>query len=337
MRIWQASILRENWMLKALVFIAAITVGTSAGYFYSIGLKSHSPVVPSPKNVSTTVVRSDDEANHSIKQTVIKLREIKTGDMNPDIPVAAKPLLTLLKHQLRDLISDTINARSNPQKNPQRLRANIINKLKSDGITVEEPEEATDDEDYVGAEYVYGDIYNIVIERPSKHPDLLVATTTLGVCCGTDTSFYIFKNNGERWEIALAQEANDYDEISEAHGRFQYAISPPDSSNKFFVVTTNVNPWCTSFWQQIRYAVLRLGSGAYEYKTILSEEDTIYLGNERPQTIAVRADSFTLSFDGESSPDEGSRWRSLKYRVNKDNATLLQSKKTAIISGNSLH
>lgn len=326
MQIWQASILRENWMLKAFVFITAITVGTGAGYLYSIGLKTNSPVVHSSDNVSATVVQSNDEASRSIKQTVSKLREIKSGEMNPDIPVAAKPLLTLLKHQLRELISDTINARSNPQQNPKRLRANIIHKLKSDGITVEEPKEPTDDDDTVEAEYAYGDIYNIAIERPAKHADLLVATTTLGVCCGEDTSFYIFKNNGGRWEIALAQEANDYDEITEAHGRFQYAISPPDNSNNFFVVTANVNPWCTSNWQQIRYVVLRVGSGAYEYKTILSEEDTIYLGNERPQRIAVRADGFTLSFDGESSPDEGLRWRSLKYRVNKDNATLLQSR-----------
>lgn len=288
-------------MLKAFVFIAAITVGTSAGYFYSIGLKSHSPVVSSSKNVSTTVVRSDDEARYSIKQTVSKLREIKTGDMNPDIPVAAKPLLTLLKHQLRDLLSDTINARSNPQQNPQRLRANIINKLKSDGIIVEEPEEPTDDGDYVEAEYVYGDIYNIVIERPAKHTDLLVATTTLGVCCGTDTSFYIFKNNGGRWEMALAQEANDYDEISEAHGRFQYAISPPDNSNNFFAVTANVNPWCSSNWQQLRYAALRLSGNAYQPKVIAQGEDTIFLDEEPSYKLAVKRDRFSLDFDGDSS------------------------------------
>lgn len=326
MQIWQASILRKNWMLKAFVFTAAITVGTGAGYLYSIGSKPHSPIVPSSNNVTTNTARSNDEANDSIKQTVSKLREIKTDDMNPNIPVAAKPLLTLLKHQLRDLISDTINARNNQQQKPQRLRASIINKLKSDGITVKEPKEEVVDEDYVETEYVYGDIYNVAIEQPAKHTDLIVATTTLGICCGEDTSFYIFKHNGAQWELVLAQEANDYDEITEAHGRFQYAISPPDNSNNFFVVTANVNPWCTSNWQQIRYAVLRVGSGAYEYKTILSEEDTIYLGNERPQRIAVRADGFTLSFDGESSPDEGSRWRSLKYRVNKDNATLLQSR-----------
>ncbi len=326
MQIWQAGILRRNWMLKAVVFIAAITVGTGAGYLYSVGLNPHSPVVHSSNNISTNAVQSSEEANDSIKQTVSKLRDIKTDDMNPNIPLSAKPLLTRLKHQLRDLISETINARNNQQQKPRRLRASIINELKSDGITVEEPKETVDDENYVETDYVYGDIYNIAIERPATHPDLIVATTTLGICCGEDTSFYIFKNDGAQWKLVLGQETNDYDEISDAHSRFQYSISPPDNSNNFFVVTANVNPWCTSNWQQIRYAVLTLGSGAYEPNTVLSGEDAIYLGDEQPYNIAVRVNGFTLSFDGESNLDEFVSGHSLKYKIDEGHATLLQSR-----------
>lgn len=340
MQIRQASILRKNWMLKAFVFIAAITVGTGAGYLYSIGLKTNSPVVHSSDNVSANAVQSNDEANDSIKQTVDKLRRFKSDVMNPNIPVAAKPLLTLLKHQLRDLITGTLNARSNSQQNPQGLRANIINELKSDGVTVEEPKDEVVDENYLETDYVYGDIYDIAIERPATHPDLIVGMTTVGVCCGKDTSFYIFKNNGTQWELVLAQEANDYDEISDAHGRFQYAISPPDNRNDFFVVTANVNPWCTSNWQQIRYEVLRLGRSADKPERVLSGKDTIYLGVDPPEyQLSTSTQGFSLSFasyefmnrmnKGAADPvNEKDIRRShvVTYRINGSHATLISKR-----------
>src|SRR5437016_5317223 len=40
-----------------------------------------------------------------IRATVNSLRHIHTDSTDPDIPVIAKPLLTTLKHQLRDFIA----------------------------------------------------------------------------------------------------------------------------------------------------------------------------------------------------------------------------------------
>src|SRR5262249_7376806 len=93
-------------------------------------------------------------------------------------------------------------------------------------------------------DYVYGDIEDINIQEPDGHPDLVAATTTLGVCCGSDTSLYLFQRSESAWHLILAQEAEEYDEVSGAQEMFEYRISPPDSDGRFFVVTANVNPWC---------------------------------------------------------------------------------------------
>ena len=237
-----------------------------------------------------------------IKQTVDSLRLIKVDSVEyNNIPPAAKALLTTLKHQLRDLIYTRVNDKLF-QANPDELLALVLSDLKNLGVTVEEPEDVVVDKDYLDS-YIYGDIYRIAIEHPKDHPHLLVATTTVGICCGTDTSLYVFQNDGTRWDLTLAQEANDYDDVSGAQGRFQYGISSPDTQNNFFVVAANVNPWCTSNWQSLRFKVLRPGQTAYEPRVLLSEERTIYLGagfeDERSYRLKIHGNRFSLEFLGE--------------------------------------
>ena len=275
----------------------------------------------------------------SVAQTVHILRQIKTGSMDPRIPPAAKPLLTRLKHELRDLIIDIINAPDNQQETPQHLRAMILAHLENEGVTVKEPPEEIDAEEYFSNPYVYGDIHSIKIEQPVGHPEMLAATTTLGVCCGSDSSLYLFEKKGNQWALGLAQEANDYDEVNGAQGRFSYAVSPTDARNHFFVVTANVNPWCTSNWQSLRYKVLRIGSDAYRPHVILNDRDTIFLGEELPYQLYVEKNSFTLRFtsdefmdilneDEEPNPEEIANSRTVKYLINGDKATRVSGPKS---------
>lgn len=249
-------------------------------------------------------------------QTVQRLRQIKT---EPDggVPPSVILLLTRLKHQLRDLISGTLNAPENRGQTPQHLQAGVLSKLKRSRLVVNELEDIVVDEKYVEPPYVYGDIFHIEIRQPAGYPDLLVATTTLGVCCGEDTSLYIFKKDGTQWKLVLAQETNGYKEVSGAQGRFKYSISPPDGNHDFFIVTANVNPWCTSNWQAIRYKVLRVGPSAYQPKIILSQRDTIYLGIDEPvYKLSIKANTFTLSFINGTNNDTGNPTRKqVKYAV----------------------
>ncbi len=317
MQIRQASILRENWMLKAFVFIAAITVGTSAGYLYSVWTTPHPQIVSSPHSEP----QRTEEANDSIKQTVQSLQRIKTDAMDNNIPDAARPLLTRLKHQLRDLVFDTINERRDQSPNPTRLQTSVLNKLKIDGILVEEPAEGIED-DYLENGYAYGSINNITIQRVVNHPDLLAATTTIELCCGSDTSLYIFKNDGTQWNLVLAHEANEYADVSGAHGALKYAISPTDDKGEFFVVVANVNPWCTSNWQSLRYAVLRLSDNSYQPKIIMQDKDTIFLDDDPPYKLKVNQKSFSLTFDGDASKiDDVTRKHLVTYVINGERAT----------------
>lgn len=273
-----------------------------------------------------------------VAQTVEELREIKTEQFDNNIPPAAKPLLMRLKHQLRDLIAGTINARRARGKALWHTQSDLLAELGDAGVTVEDQAVVLYRQSYFQEPYAYGDIFGLSLEQPDDHPELLVATTTLSLCCGDDTSLYIFSNTGGRWDLLLAEESNDYDDVSGAQGSFQYAISPADENHEFFVVTTNVNPWCTSNWQSLRYKVLRPGSDAYQPRIILSNKDTIYLGRNPPYSLKLKGDVFSLTFDGdefmermnneeESSPKTHARSHVVKYRISGDLATRISEAK----------
>jgi hypothetical protein len=267
----------------------------------------------------THVIRAGDDNSRraSIADTVESLRRIKTDQFDTNIPPAAKPLLTLLKSQLSEVIGDTLNSENLLRDTPQHVQTAILSRLKDAGVTVRKWEDVAYSENYFQEPYVYGDIYGITVEQPAGHPELRVATTTLGISCGEDTSLYVFKYDGSRWQFVLAQESNDYDKVSGAQGLFQYAVSPKKTKgDDFFVVTANVNPWCSSNWQSLRYKVLRPDIEAYQPRTILSAEDTIYLGGgDPPYKLNVKDDGFKLEFPGEGNPDEVTRGRVLGYTV----------------------
>ncbi|HZS06788.1 MAG TPA: hypothetical protein VFD58_18275 [Blastocatellia bacterium] len=256
----------------------------------------------------------------SIAQTVGSLREIKTSDADP-LPAAAIPLLRRLKHQLRDLVSAKLNAQNEGQPTPAQSEAGIQAALKKIGVAVEEPKEVVVDEKYEDRDYVYGDIYGVEIRRPAGHHDLLAATITVGVCCGEDTSLYLFRKQGRAWKLILADESDGYTEVSGAQGRFRYVISAPDRRGDFFVVTANVNPWCTSNWQGLRYKVSRPGPQPDRPEVILRGEKIIYLGVDDPvYELNLAAHTFTLKFMTEATRRELSEGQTshrliLKYLV----------------------
>jgi hypothetical protein len=303
-----------------------------------------------------------------IAQTVARLRQVKVDGMENDVPEVAQPLLTRLKHQLRDLILARLNQ---PGTEVASLRSGIVGELNAAGVTVAEPPEdepATQTEresspvdtskvevvlptsgtpiltvesasvncSKVEApaqqpatsgsgipDYVYGDIEEIDVRQPEGYPDLAAAVTTLGVCCGSDSSLYLFQRSESFWHLILAQEANGYEEVSGAQGSFEYRISPPDSDGRFFVVTANVNPWCTSNWQSIRYQVMRPAGFADAPQVILKEDREIYIGVDPPIfKLEADAGSFALSFTASQGLDAGkfSRTHMVKYRIDLDRA-----------------
>jgi hypothetical protein len=138
--------------------------------------------------------------------------------------------------------------------------------------------------------------------------------------CGSDTSLYIFKRQDQKWALIIGQEANDYEDISGALGRFRYAISPPSIDGQFYVVTKNVNPWCSSNWQGIRYQAMRQGISAYGPKILLKQEESIYLGSEIDGFITTSPKGFTIQFRAGQKLDNGvlTRDHIVSYQVRDD-------------------
>lgn len=233
-----------------------------------------------------------------IAGTVAELRNCRVADGETSIPTEIRPLLTVLKHQLRDLISVTINSHVSESKSLEGLRNAISDELEKQGIHSEIRDIVVIVPDSANDSYTYGDIYQIAIHKVDGQPDLIAATTTIGVCCGDDTSLYIYQQTNEGWKLVVAQEANDYEEVSGAHGSFGFAISPSSKAGQFFVVTKNVNPWCVSNWQSIRYEVLRPGMDPYEPKVLLKQSHTIFLGNFSIGVIDIKPTGFTIQFEG---------------------------------------
>jgi hypothetical protein len=155
------------------------------------------------------------------------------------------------------------------------------------------------------------------------HDDLIAATVSIGICCGDDTSFYLFRKIDTRWELIMAQEAGEYNEVSGAQGRLHYAVSPTSGPDGFFVVTTSVTPWCTSNWQRIRYRVLREGPDPYQPKVLLDREESIYLGNENDGVTSVEPNAFRVDFESTQWLDMGelTRNHTAAYRVEGDRVT----------------
>jgi hypothetical protein len=230
------------------------------------------------------------------------------------IPTEVRALLTRLKHQLRDLIQQTLDAGVSPSATPAVARARVLAALRREGVSTRWPQDDM---------HTFGSIVSVDFTRPRGHAGLLAAATTVSVHCGSDGSLYLFRRAGARWRLVLAEEANGYEDVSGAQGRFGFRVSPPDARGRFFVVTANVNPWCTSNWQSLRYRVLRVGDDAYRPRVLLQGEETIYLGTALEGfRLGATAGAFTLRFDAGQELDPGILIRThvLKFAVEGEGA-----------------
>lgn len=286
------------------LFVLAITSTGALLFARAFGdsvqiLKTENGAPPAQPSASTP---EQDRDLFRVADTVASLHGIHVDSTDASIPVAAKPLLTTLKHQLRDLIANRLSFEGR-NVSTQQLQARVIVDLNRLGVIVTEPACVIIDQNYVDNGYDYGDIYDITMKRPHDCFDLIAVTTTVGVLCGQDSSLYLFKYEDRNWKLILASEANDYDLISGAQGNFEFGVSWPDRTNKFFVVTASVNPWCTSNWQAITYRVLRPGPSPYETCELLSRKNIIWLIDEPPYRLDVRDTGFTLSFHDEQYLD----------------------------------
>jgi hypothetical protein len=226
-----------------------------------------------------------------IRDTEAALEKIQlpnpSEDLPYDVPNAARPLLTEIKHQLRDLILSTLDEAKGVSG--ERLRAGVLAELDRAGVRAGRKN--------IPKSQYYGGIVNIEIKQPAGHNDLLAATTTLQIPCGDgDTSLYIFKRGVAGWNSVIAFESDNYRQVNGAQGQFKYAVSPSDPEGHWYVVTAEIPPWCTSCWGGLHYEVLRPGATPDSPIVLLKGEKGIYRCAEPPYKLAMEPGGFGITY-----------------------------------------
>ncbi len=229
----------------------------------------------------------------SVRDTAAALAGIRHPysdvDLPYDVPESARPLLTQLKHQLRDLILGTLNASPNRSPDPGRLTAGVLSELGREGVPV--------GEENLPKSQQYGGILDIEVARPNSDPGLLAAKTRLQVpCSGGDTSLYIFERDDVGWKLVIAEESDGYAEVKGAQDQFDYAISPRDPSGDWYVVAVHIPGWCTSCWGGLHYRVLRPGPTPEAPRVLMDKEDGVYRCGEPAYRLALEPTGFRIDY-----------------------------------------
>ncbi len=266
-----------------------------------------------------TILQAQTDKLHAV---VEQLRAIDTrvkGYPSGDVPPTAQKLLPQFKSGLREIIVQTLNSHSS--SSPEILHDLILTDLKKAGI--EALSLVQRDGYYTADGDDFGYLYDVTVRQPERHPDLMAVVTNLTIPCGSDASLYLYRRTGATWQLILVTESNGYADISGAQGSFQFTISPPDDEGNWFVVVADVNPWCSSNWQQLRYKALRPGDDVNHSVVLLDEHSSIYLGTDQPYRLRVNPRGFEIRSVGSQGLDDSilTRVHVQKYEVNGNHVT----------------
>ena len=227
---------------------------------------------------------------HAVVEQLRAIDARGQGISSGAVPSAAQKLLPQFKSGLREIIGRTLN--DHHSSSPEILHDLILTDLKKAGI---EAQSLVQRDGYYTADGDdFGYLYDVTVRQPERHPNLMAVVTNLTIPCGSDASLSLYRRTGETWQLILVAESNGYADISGAQGSFQFAISPPDAEGNWFVVAADVNPWCSSNWQQLRYKVLRPGDDANRSVVLLNEHTSVYLGTDQPYRLTVNPQGFEI-------------------------------------------
>jgi hypothetical protein len=146
----------------------------------------------------------------------------------------------------------------------------------------------------------YGFELTFTAKAWGDHPRIIGIVADFSIECGSDAVLLVFAPMGIRWKEALRWQSKSYAEVSDALGSFDYAVSPADSSGRWYVMVKSIAPWCSSTWSSIRYAVLRPVVGRVKPRTIHAGEDFMWWGGEDFGQLSAGQDEFELRFHSES-------------------------------------
>jgi hypothetical protein len=254
-----------------------------------------------------TLALSLDPAAARVASASQALAALPWKEGSATLSPAAQAALQETKGSLRELITQAVNDRERAAENAAGLQKDLVQVLLRHGVRV--PPATTPD----GAS-PYGGVRDITVRSLPGVPGLLAVTTTVAIECGEDTSFYLYAP-GRSKDPIFTSETPPYEQIDGARRRFRSLVWRQDSRGGLFIVTAAVNPWCTSNWQALRFAVYSLPAKGSP-RLLRQFKKIIYLGVDEPvYTLERTQNGFALGFNTTSDPDEVYRPIRLEYRV----------------------
>jgi hypothetical protein len=110
----------------------------------------------------------------------------------------------------------------------------------------------------------------------------------------------LFAPDRDSWKEVLRWQKGPYQTVAGGTLAFDYGVSPSDQGGRWFVVTHDVAPWCSSTWSTIRYAVLRPDVAPQHPKVVFSSDDWMWWGSDDFGSLTVETETFDLRFHSQS-------------------------------------
>jgi hypothetical protein len=146
----------------------------------------------------------------------------------------------------------------------------------------------------------YGFQLQFRVKQLPANPQVIGISASFQIEYGMDSILGVFVREGDSWREVVRWTSKPYKTVSGAFWSFDYAISPPDNRGSWYLVTKFINPWCSSTWSGINYAVLRPNPVSLTPKTLLSASDFMWWGSDDFGSLEVQADKFDLRFHSSS-------------------------------------
>jgi hypothetical protein len=243
-------------------------------------------------NLVPTAKQMTAWADELLPAVASELRAVQDEDMTSGpIPVRARQLLPAFRRELAARVLRSLNAAPDVPIDliDARARADLDAALS-----------AAMSETASGP---YGGWVDVKVRPVPGMVDTVIAAIRIGIKCGDDASLHVFKRSFGRWRAGATLASRPSASIGAAWGRLEYAVQA-DGHGGFTLVVAEVNPWCSSNWQALRYRVYHASSSGV--RLVFADRRTIYLGVDEPVfTIRLDRRQFELAFTAASQIEPG--------------------------------
>ncbi len=228
-------------------------------------------------------------AGATVDASRARLLALPVADMNTDVSTAAQQTIAEMKDNLDRFIQAYVRC-AGRQPDASALKEELSSASQAPETARDQPQrEPPANLGKYGSELSF-DV------RLFEQPRLIGVTAEFSIQCGRDSLLLLFAPDHDSWKEVLRWQKSPYKTVAGGTLAFDYGVSQSDGGGRWFVVTHDVAPWCSSTWSGIRYSVLRPGTEPQHPKVLFSGHDAMWWGAEDFGSLTVETDAFDLRF-----------------------------------------